>query len=187
MIDTNANEDNAAPSAPIQGAKSGGSAYWRSLDHVADTAEFREYMHREFPKGASELMSDDRRTFLKVMGASFALAGIGLGGCRRWPVEEIAPYANRPEGRIPGEAEHYATAWEFAGRGVPMVAASMAGASASNPKPNAGSLNVSGPNAVVAGDDWGFEGAQPIQGVSTKPAPAAPVTLRNVRLSMRQR
>ena len=127
MIDTNANEDNTAPSAPIQGAKSGGSAYWRSLDHVADTAEFREYMHREFPKGASELMSDDRRTFLKVMGASFALAGIGLGGCRRWPVEEIAPYANRPEGRIPGEAEHYATAWEFAGRGVPMVAASMDG------------------------------------------------------------
>ena len=127
MIDTNANEDNTVPSAPIQGAKSGGSAYWRSLDHVSDTPEFREYMHREFPKGASELMTDDRRTFLKVMGASFALAGIGLGGCRRWPVEEIAPYANRPEGRIPGEAEHYATAWEFAGRGVPMLAASMDG------------------------------------------------------------
>ena len=57
MIDTNANEDNTVPSAPIQGAKSGGSAYWRSLDHVSDTPEFREYMHREFPKGASDVTS----------------------------------------------------------------------------------------------------------------------------------
>ena len=119
------NAEERVPSAPIRGGRESGSAYWRSLDHVADTDEFREYMHREFPKGASELMSDDRRTFLKVMGASFALAGIGLGGCRRWPVEEIAPYANRPEGRIPGEAVKYATAWDFAGRGVPLLAESM--------------------------------------------------------------
>ena len=121
------NAEERVPSAPIRGGRESGSAYWRSLDHVADTDEFREYMHREFPKGASELMSDDRRTFLKVMGASFALAGIGLGGCRRWPVEEIAPYANRPEGRIPGEAVKYATAWDFAGRGVPLLAESMDG------------------------------------------------------------
>ena len=93
MIDTNANEDNTAPSAPIQGAKSGGSAYWRSLDHVADTAEFREYMHREFPKGASELMSDDRRTFLKVMGAPLlwlgsAWADVAVGRSRKSPVRQ---------------------------------------------------------------------------------------------------
>jgi len=33
-----------------------GQAYWRSLDEVADTPEFRSFMHREFPSGASELL-----------------------------------------------------------------------------------------------------------------------------------
>ena len=71
-------------------------------------------MHREFPRGASELLdSDDRRHFLKIMGASMALAGLGLAGCRRWPREEILPFARVPEGATPGERQHFATALEL--------------------------------------------------------------------------
>ena len=33
-----------------------GRTYWRSLDELSDTPEFRTFMHREFPAGASELM-----------------------------------------------------------------------------------------------------------------------------------
>ena len=67
-------------------ANENGQAYWRSLDEVADTPEFRSFMHREFPSGASELLDGgDRRHFLRIMGASMALAGMGIGGCRRWP------------------------------------------------------------------------------------------------------
>jgi len=93
-----------------------GQAYWRSLEEYAETDEFRAFMHREFPAGASELLdSEDRRHFLKIMGASMALAGMGLAGCRRWPEQEIAPYASRPADRAPGEPEYFATCRDMAG------------------------------------------------------------------------
>ncbi|MDY7110410.1 MAG: TAT-variant-translocated molybdopterin oxidoreductase [Planctomycetota bacterium] len=101
---------------PLNDGNTSGRAYWRSLDHLADTPEFRAFMHREFPAGASELLdSTDRRHFLKIMGASMALAGLGLTGCRRWPKEEIVPYAGRPEGRDPGIPVSYATCMELGG------------------------------------------------------------------------
>ena len=94
-----------------------GQRYWRSLEHLSETTEFQEFLHREFPKGASELLGEDRRQFLKLMGASMALAGLGLAGCRRWPEQEIAAYAQRPEGRDPGVAQHFASTWELGGVG----------------------------------------------------------------------
>ncbi|HEX3867260.1 MAG TPA: hypothetical protein VHV78_10920, partial [Gemmatimonadaceae bacterium] len=50
----------------------------------------------------------DRREFLRLAGASIALAG--LDGCTRMPAEHILPYVdNRPE-LTPGVAQYYATA-----------------------------------------------------------------------------
>jgi MoCo/4Fe-4S cofactor protein with predicted Tat translocation signal len=92
-----------------------GRAYWRSLEDRADSPEFREFMEREFPEGADRLEGDDRRQFLRVMGASFALAGVGLAGCRRRPELTIVPYAARPADRTPGIPVHYATAMELGG------------------------------------------------------------------------
>ena len=92
-----------------------GKKYWRSLDDLADTAEFKEFVKREFPARDGEWLDGSRRDFLKIMGASFALAG--LAGCRRWPVETLAPYAHRPANRNPGDPVHYATTWDFAGMG----------------------------------------------------------------------
>ncbi len=113
--------ESAAPSAK-------GKKYWRSLEEYADTPEFREIMHREFPAGASELLdSGDRRHFLKVMGASMALAGVGLTGCRRWPEEQILPYAHRPENRMPGVPVQYATAMELGGVSHGLLATSVDG------------------------------------------------------------
>ncbi|MEC9373839.1 MAG: 4Fe-4S dicluster domain-containing protein, partial [Planctomycetota bacterium] len=58
----------------------------------------------------SELLGESRRTFLKVMSASLALAGVALmPGCRR-PEHKIMPYARDPEHIIPGKALYYATA-----------------------------------------------------------------------------
>ncbi len=100
----------------VNGNGPDGRTYWRSLDEVADTPEFRDFMFKEFPGGAEALLDGpDRRGFLKVMGASMALAGAGLTGCRRWPREVIAPYASRPDGAVPGAAEQYATMVEHAG------------------------------------------------------------------------
>ena len=65
------------------------SAYWRSLDDLQDSEDFRAWMHREFPSNADLLEGDDRRQFIKVMGASFALAGLGAAACRRIPEQHI--------------------------------------------------------------------------------------------------
>ncbi|UCD62879.1 MAG: TAT-variant-translocated molybdopterin oxidoreductase [Candidatus Zixiibacteriota bacterium] len=84
-----------------------GKAYWRSLDELAGSPEFRKWLHREFPQGGSELNNDwSRRNFLTLMGASLALAG--LAGCRR-PEQKIVPYVKPPEEVIPGIPQYYAT------------------------------------------------------------------------------
>ncbi|MBN1344777.1 MAG: TAT-variant-translocated molybdopterin oxidoreductase [Phycisphaerae bacterium] len=87
--------------------------YWRSLDDLAETPEARALIEQEFPGGAwDRLDRASRRQFLKVMGASLALAG--MAGCR-WPKEQIVPYAYRPEGRTPGQPQRYATAMDLDG------------------------------------------------------------------------
>lgn len=84
-----------------------GHGYWRSLEQLADTPEYRDFLHREFQDGASEMRGEvTRRHFLTLMGASIALAG--LSGCRK-PVEKILPYVTAPENVIPGIPKYYAT------------------------------------------------------------------------------
>ncbi len=88
-----------------------GKTYWRSLDQLADTDEFRQFVEREFPDSASELNDPvSRRVFLSLMGASVALAG--LAGCRR-PVEKIIPYVVGQENITPGLPKFYATTMPF--------------------------------------------------------------------------
>ncbi|MGH7199453.1 MAG: TAT-variant-translocated molybdopterin oxidoreductase, partial [Planctomycetaceae bacterium] len=101
-----------------------GRTYWRTLDELADTAEFRRWLEREFPEHADEPTAS-RRDFLKLMGASLALAG--LSGCLQQPEEMILPYVQAPEEIIPGKPLYFATAMEFAGRGVGLVVESHMG------------------------------------------------------------
>ena len=73
-----------------------GLEYWRSLEAVAETEEFKGFLHREFPQNASEWLDPvGRRGFLKLMGASLALAG--ASACTRQPDELIVPYVRQPE------------------------------------------------------------------------------------------
>src|SRR5947207_5197330 len=104
-----------------------GPEYWRSLDHLADTPEFRRWVEREFPSGASELTDPvSRRHFMKIMSASFLLAGFGLNGCRR-PEEKILPFGKAPENYIHGAPQFFATAMPMRGSAVPLVVKSSDG------------------------------------------------------------
>ncbi len=87
--------------------------YWRSLEALAETPEALAFKHREFPEHASELVLDGvgRRQFLGLMGASTAMAG--MGGCVRKPVENIMPFAERPEDLVPGRPMFYASAYQL--------------------------------------------------------------------------
>jgi len=100
--------------------KKNGPEFWRSLEELAGTAEFREMMHREFPKGASEwLDAVSRRGFLKLMGASMALAG--MTGCTKQPFEPIVPYVRQPEELVPGRPLFFASAFTLGGYGLPVL------------------------------------------------------------------
>jgi molybdopterin-containing oxidoreductase family iron-sulfur binding subunit len=98
-----------------------GPKYWRSLDELAQTPGFQAQLEREFPEGASELGGVDRRQFMKLMAASFALGGIGLAGCRR-PERNILPFGKSVEGVIPGLPQYYATAMPLRNSAVPLLA-----------------------------------------------------------------
>jgi molybdopterin-containing oxidoreductase family iron-sulfur binding subunit len=91
-----------------------GKTYWRSLEELAETEEFREFLHREFPRQASEWADPvSRRQFLTLMGASLALAG--LNACTRQPDEKIVPYVRAPEQIVPGRPLFFATAMPLRG------------------------------------------------------------------------
>ncbi len=88
--------------------------YWRTLEEFADTEEFREFIRREYSSQVDVALDPvSRRRFLKLMGASLALAGIA--GCARAPTETIVPYVRQPEEIVPGKPLYFATAMPLAG------------------------------------------------------------------------
>ena len=83
-------------------------------------------LHREFPAQASEWLDPvGRRNFLKLMGASVALAG--ATACTRQPDELIVPYVRQPEDVIPGKPLFYATTMTLGGIGTGLLAESHMG------------------------------------------------------------
>src|SRR6266403_4921176 len=101
-------------------AETNGPEYWRSLEQLAGSPDFQEMLHREFPKGASEwLDSVSRRGFLKLMGASLAMAG--MTACTKQPLEPIVPYVRQPEEVIPGRPLFFATAFTLSGYASPVL------------------------------------------------------------------
>jgi molybdopterin-containing oxidoreductase family iron-sulfur binding subunit len=104
---------------------------WRSAGQLEDSPEFRAWLEREFPQAAAEMADagdaeTTRRSFLKLMGASTALAGFGMAACRR-PESYIVPYTKTPEWVIPGKATYYASAMPRAHGATPLVVTTFEG------------------------------------------------------------
>ena len=116
-------QENAAPENPaLEGMKDAlagkaGRAYWRTLGELSGTEEFQRFLDDEFPN-RSTLLQIDRRSLLKFMGASFALAG--LSGCRSvfMPEDKLVPYVKQPEEMVPGSPLYYATTFTMGGYGT---------------------------------------------------------------------
>ncbi|HKB81111.1 MAG TPA: TAT-variant-translocated molybdopterin oxidoreductase [Thermoanaerobaculia bacterium] len=102
-----------------------GREYWRSLEELSRDPSFDDFVHDEFPQHAAAL--DDglhRRDFVKLMGASVALAG--LTACNR-PAEQIIPYIKQPEDLIPGQPLFFASAMPLRGVGTGVLVESHMG------------------------------------------------------------
>ncbi|ADJ28060.1 TAT-variant-translocated molybdopterin oxidoreductase [Nitrosococcus watsonii] len=102
--------------APIRArlAETEGRSFWKSLEELAGSEEFERFLYQEFPffRELSQA-SLSRRDFLRLMGASLALAG--LSACSVPPPEEILPYVRTPEGLVPGQSLFFATAMPLDG------------------------------------------------------------------------
>lgn len=104
----------------------GPKEHWRTLDELADSPVFEEFVRREFPHAADEWNNPvERRTFLKIMGASLALAG--LSGCVIQPPEKVVPYVKQPEEEVPGKGLFFATAYSLSGVATPLLVRSNEG------------------------------------------------------------
>jgi molybdopterin-containing oxidoreductase family iron-sulfur binding subunit len=97
-------------------AAADGRTYWRSLEELADTEEFQDYLRHEFPAGADTWTDPvGRRRFLQLMGASIAFSGVTA--CVRQPDEKLVPHVKAPEEVIPGRPLFYASAFSHGGYG----------------------------------------------------------------------
>ena len=127
-------------------AQASGRQYWRSLEEIAETAEFEEFLKSEFPREAAVLERVGRRDFLKLMGASMALAG--LNACTRQPQEKIVPYVKMPEQIVAGVPLNFATAMPMAGFGTGLLIESHMG------RPTKAEGNPDHPASLGATDIW---------------------------------
>ena len=108
-------------------ASASGPEYWRGLEELSETEEFRDFLAHEFPENADQWSGSgvDRRRFLQLMSASLALAG--LAACTRQPEEKIVPYIEQPEGLVPGKPLFFATALPWRGYAAPVIVESHMG------------------------------------------------------------
>lgn len=117
---------NSFPPQPPPPGEAHRDRYWRAIEQMTRTREFQHFVEGEFAAGASEWPRQlDRRSFVSLMAASFALAG--LTGCTRQPLEEILPFVKQPEEITPGKPLYYATAMPLGGFGTGILVKSREG------------------------------------------------------------
>jgi molybdopterin-containing oxidoreductase family iron-sulfur binding subunit len=85
---------------------------------MSDTRDLESLIATEFPALPPTLAETDRRSLLKAMAASLALAG--LTGCDAKPDEAALPYVEAPDGVTVGKPKWYATAITMAGYAQPV-------------------------------------------------------------------
>lgn len=107
----------------LSGAKSG-PPLWAGIEELSDDPQFQACIAAEYP-AVQEFSRTARREFLKLMGASFALAG--LTGCEKSSFVAALPYVNQPDDETIGLPRYYATAVLFEGFAQPVIATTYSG------------------------------------------------------------
>ncbi|MTV11988.1 TAT-variant-translocated molybdopterin oxidoreductase [Bradyrhizobium sp. BR2003] len=108
------------PVAPPEG----GRRQWSGMEELSDDPAFQAFVNAEYP-AAQQFSPTARREFLKLMGASFALAG--LTGCEKSPFVAALPYVDQPDDATIGIPRTYATATVFDGYAQPVLATTYSG------------------------------------------------------------
>src|SRR4051812_15392880 len=101
-----------------------GQQLWSGVEELSGDPAFQAWVDAEYP-AAMEFTPTARRQFLKLMGASFALAG--LAGCEKSPFVAALPYVDQPDNETVGVPRYYATAVTFDGYAQPVIATTYSG------------------------------------------------------------
>jgi molybdopterin-containing oxidoreductase family iron-sulfur binding subunit len=102
----------------------------------------------EFPPGANEWPQGlSRRDFLRLAGATLALAGVN--SCTKQPLERIVPYVQQPEIVVPGKPLRFATATQYGGFGQGLLVTGYEG------RPTKVEGNPTHPASLGATTVWG--------------------------------
>ena len=101
-----------------------GPPLWAGVEELSDDPRFQTFIEAEYP-AVREFSKTARREFLKLMGASFALAG--LTGCEKSSFVAALPYVDQPPGETLGLPRYYATAVLLDGFAQPVIATAHAG------------------------------------------------------------
>jgi MoCo/4Fe-4S cofactor protein with predicted Tat translocation signal len=120
--------DLSAIQAKLQGQ--GGKRFWRCLEELADTPEYKALVENEFTHNVEGQPTPvfgtvSRRDALRLMAASAAFAS--LSGCTKLPTEHIVPYVVAPEDVLPGRPTFYATSMPHNGMGMGLLVESNMG------------------------------------------------------------
>jgi molybdopterin-containing oxidoreductase family iron-sulfur binding subunit len=109
-------------SARAQLAGKRGAEYWRCLEELSGTKAFQQALHGHFPQAPGGV---NRRDFLRLMGASMALAGVTA--CTKQPAEKIVPYVRQPEQLVLGKPLYFATTLAMSGSAIGLLVESHEG------------------------------------------------------------
>lgn len=101
-----------------------GRRVWAGIEELSDDPQLRAFIEAEYP-AVLEFSTTARRQFLKLMGASLALAG--LTGCEKSSLVAALPYVDQPESETVGLPRYYATAVLLDGYAQPVIATTHSG------------------------------------------------------------
>ncbi|MCK1478833.1 MoCo/4Fe-4S cofactor protein with predicted Tat translocation signal [Bradyrhizobium sp. LB8.2] len=102
----------------------GGEPLWAGIEELSDDPRFQAFIEAEYP-AVQQFSKTARREFLRLMGASFALAG--LTGCEKSSLVAALPYVDQPAAETLGLPRYYATAVLLDGFAQPVIATAYAG------------------------------------------------------------
>ena len=143
---------NQLKSLTSNGLEQSGSKTWRSVGELEGTEEFKNSLDTEFVEGSAQMETEEerevsRRSFIKLMGASSAMAGLGLASCRR-PESLIIPFADSPEWGLPGKPLYFASSMPSSTGAVPLVVTTQDGRP-TKLEPNKRYSSLGGTNSFV--------------------------------------
>jgi molybdopterin-containing oxidoreductase family iron-sulfur binding subunit len=100
--------------------------YWRSLEELAESPVFEEFVRREYPT-RRRVERSGRTPDISIRSWCASLALAGLSGCVIQPPVKIIPYIKQPEEEVPDAVSGSLLSFTLGGVATPVLCAQQRG------------------------------------------------------------